>query len=287
MPKPKEPAIALLDSPIKPLKLPAPSVAKPRKSGKETTALLFGDTHVPHHDQRALNVVFAIAKETQPDVIVCMGDLLDCYSLSRWDKNPERKESVQDEIDLARVILAHLRVIAPHSRIIYLEGNHEDRLRRTLWNLEGAASVLAQLTNVKAALTWPALLGLDQLGIEFVPYNQQSKHRFLPKFLVTHGTVVRSKSSQSAAGEHAKYGISGASGHTHRLGVYYERDQNGDHVWVECGCTCDTDPEYAVAPNWQQGCVFASFDNTTGAAALEPVYIKDGTAQFRGTFYRG
>lgn len=280
------PEVSILNNPVRPLKVALPKPARPSKAGRLVSALLYGDTHIPHHDPAAVAVVQAIARETTPDLIVHMGYLLDCYTLSRWDKNPERRETLQDEIDAARQHIAQMRLCSPNSRFVLLEGNHEDRLRRTLWNLDGPAAVLAQLTAFKQAMTWPALLGLDELGAEFVPYGEQSKHRFLPKFLLKHGTVVRNKSAYTACGEHYKYGMSGASGHTHRLGQFYHRDHNGNHVWSETGCTCRLDPEYAPDPDWQQGCVFLTLDTQTGAVQAEPVYIHNGTAVFRGAFYR-
>lgn len=281
------PAVAPIAAPVRPLKVSIPKPARPSKAGRLVSALLYGDTHIPHEDERAVRVVQAIARETQPDLIVHMGDLLDAYPLSRWDKNPARKESLQDEIDRGRQHFAQMRLCSPGSRFVYLEGNHEDRLRRTLWNLEGPAAVLAELTAFKQAMTWPALLGLDALGVEFVPYAEQSRHAFLPKFLLKHGTVVRNKSAYTASGEHDKYGKSGASGHTHRLGLFFSRDSNGSHVWAETGCTCKLDPEYMADPDWQQGAVFVTLDTTTGAFQVEPVYIYEGSAVFRGVHYQG
>lgn len=274
----------MLDNPIKVLTF-KPAVPAVRVAGRFVHAFLYGDTHFPFADTRALKVVQAISLEQQPDLLVHMGDLLDCYTLSRWDKNPDRKETLQDEIDMARLHLAEMRDLHPNARIVYLEGNHEDRLRRILWNLEGPAAVLAQLTAFKQSITWPSLLRLDELHIEFVPYAEQSRHSFLPKFILKHGTVVRGKSAYTANGEHEKYGKSGASGHTHRLGAFYNRDHNGNHVWLETGCTCRLDPEYMVDPNWQQGCVTLTFDNKTGAPDANPVYIHDGNAMWRGERY--
>lgn len=275
----------LFDEPVRPL---AVTFDRPRKarSGKFLTALLYGDTHIGYEDKRACNIVHAIGADAQPDMLVHMGDLLDCYQISKYDKDPARKDTLQDEIDAARVHLARARKAMPNARFIYLEGNHEDRLRRALWNLEGPAAQLARLTDFQRAMTWPALLRLDELHIEHVPYGEQTRHAFLPKFLLKHGTVVRNKSAYTANGEWSKYGKSGASGHTHRLGAFFHRDHNGNQVWVETGCTCRLDPEYCVDPDWQQGAVFLTFNTDNGAFQIEPIYIHDGSALWRGKEYR-
>jgi hypothetical protein len=82
-----------------------------------------------------------------------------------------------------------------------------------------------------------------------------------------------------------KYGKSGSSGHTHRLGVVWHRDSNGSHTWVETGCTCLLDAEYCVDPDWNAGCIFLTFDKETGAVAAEPVFVFNGLGVFRGKTY--
>lgn len=273
-----------LSAEVRPLSVKIPHPA-PQREGDTVTALLYGDSHFPYQNEPVLSVIRAIATDTKPDFIVHMGDLLDGYPLSRFDKDPARKETLQDEIDQAREHLAQMRLASPSSRFTLLEGNHCDRLRRVLWNLDGPAAVLAQLTAFKKAITWPVLLGLDELGIEWVPANEQTKKSLLPKFILKHGTIVRSKSAATAGAEQGKYNKSGASGHTHRLGVFYHRDANGSHVWVETGCTCSIDPSYCTDPDWQNGCIFLSFDRKTGAVAVEPVFVYSGLGVFRGRAY--
>lgn len=282
-PRKPRPEVYLADE-VRPLNVKIPKSA-PRCSSGSVTALLWSDTHFPFHDPEVLAVVQAIAEDTKPDFLIHGGDLLDCRHLSKFSKNPERKENQQDEIDMGRAHLATMRLASPSSRFVYLEGNHEERLRRTLWDLEGPAAVLASLTEFKRAITWPALLGLDELGIEFVAYDQQTKTPLLPKFITKHGTLVRQAGGATAMGELRKYGKSGSSGHTHRLATVMHRDSNGSHTWVESGCTCLLDPEYCQDPDWQQGCVFLSFDKETGAVAVELIFVYNGLGVFRGKTY--
>ncbi len=261
--------------------VPPPVLAAASNKGV-LTALLYGDTHIPYQDERTLSIVRQIVTMLQPSLLVNMGDLLDCYSISRFDKDPQRTETLQDEIDAARVHLAQMRQLSPQSRVVLLEGNHEDRLRRLLWGLKGEAAVLAKLTAFNQVITWPKLLDLDGLGVEFVPYGKHSQFSFLPKFLLKHGDRISQYSAYTAAAELRHHNKSGASGHTHRLGVYHRNE----YVWVETGCTCTTTPDYVADPNWQNGCVVLSFDQATGAVAVESVEIRNGLAMFRGTALR-
>lgn len=284
LPQKKEKPQVELAPEVKKLNVTIPNSA-PRAEGDTVTALVWSDSHFPFQDASALAIVQAIAEDTQPDYLVHGGDLLDCYNLSRFDKDPHRKEDLQDEIDQARGHLATMRLASPNSKFILLEGNHEQRLTRVLWNLEGPAASLGKLTAFRKAMTWPSLLGLEEMGIEWVPMQEQSKKRFLPKFILKHGTVVRKASGATAAAEQQKYNKSGSSGHTHRLGLFWHRDSNGSHMWAETGCTCDTDPSYCTDPDWQSGCLFLTFDAVTGAVAPEPVFIHGGIGVFRGRTY--
>lgn len=257
------------------------------RSDKEwLTAFLYGDSHHPFQDERALAVVRSIAEDSQPDVLVHMGDLVDCYSISAFDRNPERMQSLQQEIDSARSHLLHMREAVPAARFVLLEGNHEDRLRRLIWKLEGPARMLTSLRAFQEALSWPNLLQLGGLGIEFYPYGrEQTRANILPKFILKHGNVVRKWSGWTAKAEWERYGKSGASGHTHRKGVFYHKKHDGNTVWIEVGCTCDLDQEYAPDPDWQQGCALIHFNKATGAFAIEDVYIHNGNAMWRQKEY--
>lgn len=268
---------------------PAPfGVTYPRvpvpEDGDIVTGIIYGDTHGQFIDPEAEAILFGVVRDFRPDVLVHVGDAVDCYSISDYDRDPLRKETLQDEIDEARRHLARARAV--HSGAFFLlEGNHEDRLRRAIWRAEGPVRELMQLREIQRAISWPTLLQLDPLGVEFVPLTEQPKRDIFPKFILKHGEVVRKWGARSAQGEWERYGKSGASGHVHRLGLFFHRDWNGNHVWAETGCLCRLDPDYVRDPDWQQGFVVVSFERTTGAFHLEPVYIHRGRAVWRGKVY--
>jgi hypothetical protein len=274
------------DNPIRPLDVPIPpQVVRP--VGNVRTAMLYGDSQFPFQDDDALSIVHQITQDLKPDTIVYMGDGVDCYSISDYDRNPYRRFNIQDEINQFRRHLAMVRITNPDASIHYLEGNHEDRFRRLLWRLKGTASELLNLDIIKRDLTWPALLGLGELGISFYKYDGSQAHNsILPKFTLIHGNLVRKFGGYSARGEMEKYGTSGASGHCHRLGLTAHAKKDGSYLWAETGCTCQLNAEYTQNPDWQHGCVVATFDTETGAPSLEPVYIYNGLAVWRGNIYR-
>lgn len=219
-------------------------------------------------------------KHLKPHRLVCLGDLVDCYAISAFDKNPERRGSFQADLDAASAFLARLTDAAPRAERFLLEGNHEDRLRRLLWRMTEEQREVLGLRKVRQATTWPEMLDLGEHDWHFVPALGQAKRRLLRKVITKHGSVVRRWSAHSAKAEWERYGKSGISGHTHRLGLFYARDYNGSHVWAEAGCTCDLSPEYVEDPAWQQG--FLIVTEVGDRFAIEPVYIERGVALVRG-----
>jgi hypothetical protein len=284
------PESSILDVPVRPLAIPFivdPATPADVQEGGVLTALEWGDSHFPHQDNAVLSVVGQVAEILQPSFLIHKGDLLDCYDLSRYDQDPYRLHNLQDEINLGRSHLVQMRMRCPKSKFYLLEGNHEERLKRAIWNLKGQQKALAYLTQFKQSMTWPSLLGLDDLDITFIPYDsKQARANILPKWITKHGNAVRKFSAYTAKAELEKYGRSGSSGHTHRLGVHMRRDHNGAHTWVETGCTCKLDPEYMPDPDWQNGCVVLTFEPTTGAVQAEPIEIRNGLAVWRGRVIR-
>ncbi|HUT86478.1 MAG TPA: metallophosphoesterase [Candidatus Heimdallarchaeota archaeon] len=281
----KEEIAEVISGPVRPFSVPRPKAARAR-SRKWHRTVLYSDTHFPFQDDKALAVVLSVIKDVEPDNIIHGGDLLDCHNMSpKFSTDPAHGVSLQQEIDMARAHLHQVSTLAPQARKTWLEGNHEDRVRKTIWDFKGAARELAKLRVFQKNLTWPVLMGLDEIGWDFVPAHGQSKYQVLPKLITVHGTIVNKWSAQTAKAEWTKFGKSGTSGHTHRLGKFYHRDHNGSHVWVETGCTCRLDPEYAEDPDWQQGMVVITHTEDGSRFHMEDIYIQDGKALWRDTLY--
>ena len=61
---------------------------------------VLSDIHIPFHDEVTLRRVFDCVVDAQPSNIVLLGDILDCYSISRFCKRPDRVRNLQDEINI-------------------------------------------------------------------------------------------------------------------------------------------------------------------------------------------
>ena len=84
---------------------------------------VFGDVHIPYHDNTALEVMFKKFEEEKVDSIFINGDLLDFYQLSFHEKDP-REVHFKGEIEAGKEFLAYIRNRFPDIPIYYITGNH-------------------------------------------------------------------------------------------------------------------------------------------------------------------
>lgn len=247
------------------------------------TSVHYGDVHFPYQDDAALSILYQIIGATKPNIVVCHGDLLDCYAISAFAKKIGDRPALADEIAQAKAHFSHINALAPRARKLFFKGNHEDRLQRELKRMatKPEALEILRLPTVESALTWPALLELDRLGWEY----HDKRYNLFDRLILKHGNVVRKWSAYSAKEECGRYSKSGISGHTHRRGVFEHTDWNGVHAWWEHGCLCDLAPEYVEDPNWQQGFLVVTWSDDRESFSVEEIRIHNGTAFFRGKLY--
>ena len=205
--------------------------------------VVLSDVHAPFQDATVCRMALEFIREHRPGTIHLLGDIGDFYSISRFDKDPARREDLQQDLDAARDFLRQLRDAAPAARLIYSEGNHEFRLRKYL---RREAKALAQLRNLQ-------LEKLLDFGTLRIRYQSQDRPYRVGSLLFTHGQLVRKWSAHSARGHFEKFGCCVIHGHTHRLGAFYHRDINETWGAWENGCLCNLNPDYVTAPDWQHG----------------------------------
>jgi predicted phosphodiesterase len=248
--------------------------------------LVISDLHVPYHDESAVELALRVVDAWHPDQIIVNGDLIDAYSVSKYDKDPERlmDGGLQEEADAARRILrrfnaslqyrTRIKTLLPKRRIIVKPGNHENRVMLYLRRHP-------ELHGVRA-LRIPDLLGLDAEGIEY-----QDAPTILANgaLRVSHGTRVRQKAGYTATAEleKAMHRFGGITGHTHRIGTVYAATDNEIISWSEGGCLCDLNPGYIDGqPNWQQGITLVYSSLTTREYHVQSVPFVGGACVIEG-----
>ena len=228
------------------------------------------DLHFPNANTVAVKMVLDFIREQRPGRIHILGDACDMFAISRFDKDPARKDNLQDELDVVRDWLQELRDAAPGARIIYSEGNHEYRLRKYLMS---EAKALAGLR----ALTLEKLLDFQKLRIRFQPQDRPYRVGHL---LFTHGQFISRWSGMSAKRHFEQYGCCVIHGHSHRLGAFYHTDINDCYGAWETGCLSTLTPDYVTSPDWQNG--FAVVNHCNRFFSVELVAIINNQFSFRG-----
>ena len=238
-------------------------------------SFVLGDLHIPFHDKETINNVFDCVIDNQPKYLIFVGDVIDCYSISRFLKKPDKYRNLQEEINIFYKLMKDLRKDLPNTEIHYIMGNHEERLETLILQNSG----LYGLKN----LEYEKVLRLDELNIKFHPIKLT-----IDNYIYKHGDIVRKNPGASAKAEYEKHRMhSGISGHTHRAASYYSTYSKEIGQWYENGCLCSMSPEYINDPdtaNWQQAfTVINYFDQTTQGTQI---LIQDHKFCYNGKIYK-
>lgn len=232
---------------------------------------VLSDFQIPYHDEKTIATVERFLDDYEPNVLVLNGDVLDFYSLSMFTHNPAHPSDVQNELDIAEKLFGTWARRFPGEKVWVL-GNHEDRLRKYLWEHPGFSSL--------RSLDMETMLSLGGAW-KILPYGSQAK---IGETLIVHGDAVRRKAGQSAWAMYDKLGTSLIMGHTHRLAQASHRNAHGQHTLIEGGCMCRLDPEYGPFPDWTQGFVVGYVNN--GSVHWRTIPILEDGFRAGGRFYR-
>jgi predicted phosphodiesterase len=210
------------------------------------------DSHGYLADWKAVEAALAFVRYYKPVRIFLLGDHVDFASISRFDKPATDIARIGEDIEALGRFLKGVRESAPDAKVDYLKGNHEVRFERFLWKHQEAAAMLKA-----TGMDLPRFLNLSEYGVNWVESGTLEVN---DRLLVKHGHMVRMRSGYTATGELERQGISGISGHTHRLGQVYKRNRLGMLTWVESGCLCKYDPDYMEGQlsDWCQGLSFGT-----------------------------
>jgi predicted phosphodiesterase len=219
---------------------------------KDQRICLLSDIHFPYFDKEALNASIKYLKSWGPDCILLNGDVIDCYQLSNWEKDP-RNRSFKYELDLLRSFVRQIRKFWPKKRIIYKIGNHEERYEKVILQR------VPEFVDLEL-FSLESVLGLRDLGVEIV----KNKRVILAgKLNIIHGHELQrgiAAPVNPARGFYLKCKANVIGSHHHQTSEHFENDLNGQvtGAW-STGCLCDLHPHYAPVNKWNSG--FATIEN--------------------------
>lgn len=147
------------------------------------------DVHYPFHYKKGLELAIKEGLKQKVDCVLLGGDAVDFYSISRWLKRDINEITFKKELEKTREFFKTLRKIFKGKMIIYIEGNHEERLEK--YKLEKCPA-FASLEELQIE----NLLQLKQLNIKYINNNRIIKAGDLN---IIHGHELRGGGGASPA----------------------------------------------------------------------------------------
>lgn len=204
-------------------------------------AVLIPDLHLPHEDKRSVAALEAYLRDEWWDYWICLGDMLDNDAISAFNVGKPRKiltaPTVQEQFEYAnRFLDRHLGVVRGGNgecRLVYLEGNHEERTERYVDRLPE----LQGLVDVERGLN------LKARGVQYVRFWSSGELYPLGKLYLGHGAYT----VQNHAAKHVRdFGCCIGYGHTHDVQSYSIKQRGKQHTIMaqSFGCLCQYDQPY-------------------------------------------
>lgn len=252
--------------------------------------IAFGDSQIPDVDQRAVEAVLRVNDDWKATDAWIMGDMINATTVGKYgfpaSYDRDLNSEIQEGRGLMTLIAQRLKEANPDVKIKYLEGNHEYRLQKYL---DKNARELALLTegDGQQTISLPRLMGLNDLGIEWIPY-WEDEH--IEQATILHGNIARVKGGYTAQAYIDRYGETTIAGHTHRLAMVARTQSGEEKFGIETGSLCKRKMEVPYVRegqvDWQQGFALVGVDQTnTLYPAVVPII--NGRAMFGQGLYEG
>lgn len=300
--------------PASPVKVPARRI-KPSRADGWNDAVILPDMQIgyyrdrcgdlqPIHDEDAIGIALAITADINPNLVVLVGDNLDGAELGKYRTTPAYQQTTQAAIDRLASLCAELRDVAPNARIVWLAGNHEERLPRYI--LDNAVAAFG-LRKGNAPESWPVLslpylTRMDEHGVEYLPGYPASAFWVNDRLRIIHGDRVASGGS-TAHKYLSTEKVSVIYGHIHRREyasrTREDRDGAKEIMAASPGCLARIDGAVPSTrggvdldgrpltrvEDWQQGIGLVTYQDGDGMFTYSNVAIHDGWAMWNGKEY--
>lgn len=212
---------------------------------------ILSDIHLPYHNLDALTEAITALKREKVDAVLLNGDTIDCHTLSRFAKDP-RKRDFKFEIDSLKAFFEKLDEILK-CKIYFKIGNHEARYEHFLMQ---KAHELKGIEDFE----FSNIIKAREKGIEVIESNRYMKLNGLNGI---HGHEYFGITSpvNIARGLYMKGKTSAFQGHNHQTSEHTETDMNGNitTTW-SIGCLSELHPSYMPLNKWNHGYAWVELD---------------------------
>lgn len=199
--------------------------------------LVLSDVHIPFHVPAAVEAAVEAGRKDAVDCVYLNGDALDFHQVSRYDHDGSKLTYTQ-EVESGKQFFRYLRGKFPKARIVFKEGNHEERLDKYILSRAPALFGLEDCT-------LGSLLGLAGLGVELV---RDQRVVMAGRLRLIHGHEYGG--GVNAPVSAARWLMLRARkpamcGHLHQTSEQIESNIDGEQMatW-SVGCLCGLSPKY-------------------------------------------
>lgn len=234
---------------------------------RQSKNIILSDLHFPYQDNRSTETALEYGLKNNANCIILNGDVLDFAGISRFEKD-WRQRTVFEEFEAVRKFLSALRKHFPKAKIVFKEGNHDERWERWLY-------VKAPELFDDPEFKLEVRLRLGELKIDIVKDKTPIK---LGKLGILHGHELGiSGGIMPARTAFLKTLENILIGHLHRPSEYLESTMWGDVISAKSsGCLCGLHPQFSRINKWAHGFAFCELDVNTGEFELENLKIIKG-----------
>ena len=180
--------------------------------------LILSDIHVPYHSIDAITAALQYAKKSKPDALLLNGDTIDCHRLSRFIKDP-KKRNFKLELDTFKAMFDIFEKELK-CKIYFKIGNHEERYEHFLYEKAG-----------------------ELVGIEEFEFENIIKARARGIEIIGDKRPMKLKAK-----------VSCFQGHNHNSSQHSEPTLTGKLVTTwSLGCLSELHPQYMPLNKWNHG----------------------------------
>jgi predicted phosphodiesterase len=213
---------------------------------------IFSDIHVPYHSISCITAALDFCKKEKPDALLLNGDTIDCHRLSRFIKDP-KKRNFALELDTFKSLFDIFEKQLK-CKIYFKVGNHEERYEHFLYEKAG------ELVGIEE-FTFENIIKARARGIEIIDDKRPMK---IGGLWGIHGHEYVGGITapvNPARGLNLKAKVTCFQGHNHQTSEHTEPTLGGKMVTTwSLGCMSELHPAYMPLNKWNHGFAIVDVD---------------------------
>jgi predicted phosphodiesterase len=207
--------------------------------------VIFSDIHAPYHSIDTITSALTFCKKEKPDALLLNGDTIDCHRLSRFIKDP-KKRNFKLELDTFKALFDVFEKQL-NCKIYFKIGNHEERYEHFLYEKAG------ELVGIDE-FQFENIIKARAKGIDIISDKRPMR---LNSLWGIHGHEYVGGISapvNPARGLFLKSKVSCFQGHNHQTSEHTEPTLSGKMVTTwSLGCMSELHPAYMPLNKWNHG----------------------------------